>query len=105
MYAKPEILFLGPDEGTAGYVDWATLQRRGAPWWKSFLTGKSPELGGIPHDEYGMTTLSVRAYVNKIYEKLDIDDAKIRKFQTGGPDGVGIQRNFVIKKGKLCWYS
>ncbi|KAF6063746.1 Glutamate/Leucine/Phenylalanine/Valine dehydrogenase family protein [Candida albicans] len=72
LYAKPEILFLGPDEGTAGY---------------SFLTGKSPELGGIPHDEYGMTTLSVRAYVNKIYEKLDIDDAKIRKFQTGGPDG------------------
>ena len=34
-----------------------------------------------------MTTLFVRAYVNKIYEKLDIDDAKIRKFQTGGPDG------------------
>lgn len=89
LYAKPEILFLGPDEGTAGYVDWATLhaRERGAPWWKSFLTGKSPELGGIPHDEYGMTTLSVRAYVNKIYEKLDIDDAKIRKFQTGGPDG------------------
>lgn len=89
LYNKPEILFLGPDEGTAGYVDWATLhaRERGAPWWKSFLTGKSPEIGGIPHDEYGMTTLSVRAYVNKIYEKLDIDDSKIRKFQTGGPDG------------------
>ena len=42
----PEILFLGPDEGTAGYVD-STLhaRERGAPWWKSFLTGKSPELG------------------------------------------------------------
>ena len=80
---------MGPDEGTAGYVDWATLhaRERGAPWWKSFLTGKSPEIGGIPHDEYGMTTLSVRAYVNKIYEKLNIDDATIRKFQTGGPDG------------------
>ncbi|KAI5966150.1 GDH2 [Candida pseudojiufengensis] len=89
LYNKPEILFLGPDEGTAGYVDWATLhaRNRGAPWWKSFLTGKSPEIGGIPHDEYGMTTLSVRAYVNKIYEKLQIDDSKIRKFQTGGPDG------------------
>lgn len=89
LYDKPEILFLGPDEGTAPYTDWATLhaRARGAPWWKSFLTGKSPQLGGIPHDEYGMTTLSVRAYVNKIYEKLDIDDAKIRKFQTGGPDG------------------
>lgn len=89
LYNKPEILFLGPDEGTAGYVDWATLhaKRRGAPWWKSFLTGKSPELGGIPHDEYGMTSLSVRAYVNKIYEQLKIDNAKVNKFQTGGPDG------------------
>lgn len=89
LYNKPEILFLGPDEGTAGYTDWATLhaRSRGAPWWKSFLTGKSPQIGGIPHDEYGMTTLSVRAYVNKIYEKLNIDNSKIRKFQTGGPDG------------------
>ncbi|CUM54255.1 unnamed protein product [Debaryomyces tyrocola] len=89
LYNKQEILFLGPDEGTAQYVDWATLhaKARGAPWWKSFLTGKNPKLGGIPHDEYGMTSLSVRAYVNKIYEKLNIDDAKIRKFQTGGPDG------------------
>lgn len=89
LYNKPEILFLGPDEGTAGYVDWATLhaRARGAPWWKSFLTGKSPAIGGIPHDEYGMTSLSVRAYVNKIYEKLNIDNATIKKIQTGGPDG------------------
>ncbi|CUM66745.1 uncharacterized protein PRCAT00004426001 [Priceomyces carsonii] len=89
LYGHNEILFMGPDEGTAGYVDWATIhaRSRGAPWWRSFLTGKSPEIGGIPHDEYGMTTLSVRAYVNKIYEKLNIDNAKIRKVQTGGPDG------------------
>lgn len=89
LYNKPEILFLGPDEGTAGYVDWATLhaKQRGAPWWKSFLTGKSPTLGGIPHDEYGMTSLSVRAYVNKIYDQLKIDNATIKKIQTGGPDG------------------
>lgn len=89
LYNKPEILFLGPDEGTAHYVDWATqhARERGAPWWRSFLTGKSPQLGGIPHDEYGMTTLSVRAYVNKIYEKLNIDNATVRKIQTGGPDG------------------
>lgn len=89
LYKKPETLFLGPDEGTAGYVDWATLhaRARGASWWKSFLTGKNPKLGGIPHDEYGMTTLSVRAYTNKIYEKLGINSADIRKVQTGGPDG------------------
>lgn len=89
LYGKEEILFLGPDEGTAGYVDWATLhaRARGAPWWRLFLTGKLPTLGGIPHDEYGMTLLLVRAYVEKIYEKLDIKDARITKFQTGGPDG------------------
>ncbi|CAH2352030.1 NAD-specific glutamate dehydrogenase [[Candida] railenensis] len=89
LYKKPEILFLGPDEGTAGYTDWATLhaRKRGAPWWRSFLTGKSPQIGGIPHDEYGMTTLSVRAYVNKIYEKKGIESSSIKKFQTGGPDG------------------
>lgn len=89
LYNKPEILFCGPDEGTAPYVDWAALhaRTRGAPWWKSFFTGKSQQIGGIPHDEYGMTSLSVRSYVNKIYEKLEIDNATIRKVQTGGPDG------------------
>ncbi|KAG0665323.1 NAD-dependent glutamate dehydrogenase [Maudiozyma exigua] len=89
LLGKEEILFFGPDEGTAGFVNWATLhaRSRGCPWWKSFLTGKSQSLGGIPHDEYGMTSLGVRAYVNKIYETLNLNDAKIAKFQTGGPDG------------------
>ncbi|RLV93445.1 hypothetical protein JA1_002529 [Spathaspora sp. JA1] len=102
LYNKPEILFLGPDEGTAHYVDWATLHARdrGAPWWKSFLTGKSPQLGGIPHDEYGMTTLSVRAYVNKIYEKFNIDDSKIKKFQTGGPDGDLGSNEILLSRGE-----
>ncbi|KAK9484929.1 Glutamate/Leucine/Phenylalanine/Valine dehydrogenase-domain-containing protein [Lipomyces starkeyi] len=89
LYKKEEIIFMGPDENTAGLVDWATLhaRERGAPWWKSFFTGKSPELGGIPHDEYGMTSLSVREYVTGIYRKLDIDGTTVRKLQTGGPDG------------------
>ncbi|KAK6464753.1 NAD-specific glutamate dehydrogenase [Scheffersomyces coipomensis] len=102
LYNKPEILFLGPDEGTAGYTDWATLHARdrGAPWWRSFLTGKSPQIGGIPHDEYGMTTLSVRAYVNKIYEKLGLDDSKIRKFQTGGPDGDLGSNEILLSRGE-----
>ncbi|AQZ10169.1 GDH2 (YDL215C) [Zygosaccharomyces parabailii] len=84
-----EILFFGPDEGTAGFVDWATkhARARGCPWWKSFLTGKSPLLGGIPHDEYGMTSLGVRAYVKEIYRALNLEDTVINKFQTGGPDG------------------
>ncbi|AEY98782.1 FAGL040Cp [Eremothecium gossypii FDAG1] len=86
---REEILFFGPDEGTAGFVNWATnhARKRGCPWWKSFLTGKTADLGGIPHDEYGMTSLSVRSYVNKLYETLDLKNTKMNKFQTGGPDG------------------
>lgn len=89
LYGKEEILFMGPDENTADLVDWATehARIRGAPWWKSFFTGKSPKLGGIPHDKYGMTTLSVREYVKGIYRKLGLDPIKVRKMQTGGPDG------------------
>jgi len=89
LYGKQEILFLGPDENTAELVDWATehARTRGAPWWKSFFTGKSPKLGGIPHDHYGMTTLSVREYVTGIYRKLKLDPSTVRKMQTGGPDG------------------
>ena len=89
LYGKQEILFLGPDENTADLVDWATehARKRGAAWWKSFFTGKSPKLGGIPHDAYGMTTLSVREFVKGIYRKLELDPSKVRKMQTGGPDG------------------
>jgi glutamate dehydrogenase len=80
---------MGPDENTADLVDWATehARIRGAPFWKSFFTGKSPRLGGIPHDRFGMTTLSVREYVLGIYRKLNLDPSKVSKLQTGGPDG------------------
>lgn len=93
FYGKNEMLYMGPDENTAGFVDWATLhaKKRGAKFgfpWKAFFTGKSPTIGGIPHDEYGMTTLSVRAYTEGVYKKLNIDDwSKIKKLQMGGGDG------------------
>ena len=89
LYGKEEILFMGPDENTADLVNWATehARKRGAPWWKSFFTGKSPKLGGIPHDTYGMTTLSVREYVKGIYRMKELDPSTVRKMQTGGPDG------------------
>lgn len=89
LLGKEEILFFGPDEGSAGFVNWATnhARKRGCPWWKSFLTGKSQSLGGIPHDKYGMTSLGVRAYVNMLYKTLNLENSPIYKFQTGGPDG------------------
>lgn len=93
LYNEPEMLYMGPDENTAGFVDWATLhaKKRGAAFgfpWKAFFTGKSPTIGGIPHDEYGMTTLSVRAFTEGVYSKLDIKDwSKITKLQMGGGDG------------------
>lgn len=89
LHGQEEILFMGPDENTADLVDWATehARIRGAPWWKSFFTGKSPKLGGIPHDAYGMTTLSVREYIEGIYRKLKLDPKTVSKLQTGGPDG------------------
>lgn len=89
LHGKEEILFMGPDENTADLVDWATehARARGAPWWKSFFTGKGQHLGGIPHDRYGMTTLSVREFVLGIYRKLNLEQKNVRKMQTGGPDG------------------
>lgn len=73
-YGKPEILFLGPDEGTAEFMDWASehAKMRGASFWKAFTTGKSQRLGGIPHDLFGMTTHSIHQYVLGIYEKLSL---------------------------------
>ena len=87
---QKEILFLGPDERTAGeFPTIAALhaKKRGFPMWKSLTTGKSPSIGGIPHDVDGMTTRSVRCYVNGLYKKLGIDGTKLTKFMTGGPDG------------------
>ena len=104
LYGKQEILFMGPDENTADLVDWATehARKRGAPWWKSFFTGKSPKLGGIPHDTYGMTTLSVREYVNGIYRKLALNPATVSKLQTGGPDGDLGSNEILLGNEKYC---
>ena len=76
-------------EGMADMMDWAAstsyfrscsvqepifvvhARERGAEtWWKSFMTGKSAKaLSGIPHDTYGMTSLSIRQYVLGIYKQ------------------------------------
>ena len=89
LYGKEEILFFGPDEGTADYMDWASqhAKDRGMPTWKAFTTGKSQSMGGIPHDLFGMTTHSVHQYVLGIYRKLGLEEEQCTKLQTGGPDG------------------
>lgn len=90
LHGKEEILFLGPDEGTAEFMDWGALhaRERGASWWKSFTTGKTAAtLGGVPHDVFGMTSRSVREYKRGIYKRLSLKEENVTKVQTGGPDG------------------
>lgn len=104
-YGKEEILFLGPDENTANVMDWAALhaKKRGYGFWKAFTTGKGQHLGGIPHDIFGMTTQSIHEYVLGIYEKLGLDETKITKLTTGGPDGdLGSNEILISKDKTLC---
>nr|KAJ3412067.1 NAD-dependent glutamate dehydrogenase [Polyrhizophydium stewartii] len=102
LYNKPEILFFGPDEGTADMMDWASqhARHRGAFFWKAFTTGKSQSIGGIPHDTFGMTTRSVHQYVLGINRKLGLREEAVTKFQTGGPDGDLGSNEIKISKDK-----
>ena len=52
-YGKPEMIFFGPDEGTAPLMDAISFRakERGYPHWRTMTTGKS---FGIPHDTYGI---------------------------------------------------
>jgi len=79
--------------------DLVHARNRGANWWKSFTTGKSAQkLGGIPHDTYGMTSLSVRQYVVGSYKNLNLTETEITKVQTGGPDGdLGSSQCFLFQ--------
>ncbi len=99
---EKEILFLGPDEGTAELMNWAPFyaKRRKYPFWKAFTTGKASKNGGIPHDTYGMTTAGVHEYVLSILEKLDLEEKDISKVQTGGPDGDLGSNEIIISKDK-----
>lgn len=101
-YDREEILFLGPDEGTAEMMDWATLhaRERGYRYWKSFTTGKNPELGGLPHDTYGMTTNGIRQYVRQSLRALGWKEKDCSKFQTGGPDGDLGSNEILLSRDK-----
>ncbi len=52
-YGKPEMVFFGPDEGTAPLMDAVAFRarERGYTHWRTITTGKS---FGIPHDTYGV---------------------------------------------------
>ncbi len=52
-YGKPEMVFFGPDEGTAQLMDEVAYHARekGYQYWRTITTGKS---FGIPHDTYGL---------------------------------------------------
>jgi glutamate dehydrogenase len=102
-YNREVMLFLGPDEGTAGLMDWASQRARVLeyPYWKAFATGKPVEMGGIPHDLYGMTTNSVHQYVLEILDKKGLNEAKITKVMTGGPDGDLGSNEILISKDKI----
>ncbi len=52
---KPEMVFFGPDEGTAPMMDTVSnhARSRGYRYWRTLTTGKS---SGIPHDTYGILT-------------------------------------------------
>ncbi len=52
-YNKAEMVFFGPDEGTAPLMDSVAFRAkdRGYQYWRTMTTGKS---FGIPHDTYGM---------------------------------------------------
>ena len=52
-YGKTEMIFFGPDEGTAPLMDAVSYRARdlGYKYWRTITTGKS---FGIPHDTYGL---------------------------------------------------
>ncbi|MBD3413882.1 MAG: hypothetical protein GF421_05560, partial [Candidatus Aminicenantes bacterium] len=102
-YKKEVILFIGPDEGTAALMEWACsrAQSLGYPYWKAFSTGKPVEIGGIPHDIYGMTTHSVHQFVVKSLDKLGLKEQDVTKVMTGGPDGDLGSNEILVSKDNI----
>ena len=67
------------------------------------MTGKSANLlGGVPHDVYGMTSLSVRQYVLGIYKQLGLREKDITKVQTGGPGMSSLVHTIFSQHVLIC---
>jgi glutamate dehydrogenase len=103
FYGKEAILFLGPDEGTADLMEWASSRAKvlGYPYWKAFSTGKPLKIGGIPHDLYGMTTHSVHQFVLESLSELGLKEEDMAKVMTGGPDGDLGSNEILISKDRI----
>jgi glutamate dehydrogenase len=101
--SEAEVIFLGPDENTAHLMDSACTytQERDYGYWRAFTTGKSSTLGGIPHDTYGMTTRSVRQFVEGTMRKLNLREEECTKLIIGGPDGDLGSNEILLSKEKI----
>lgn len=102
LLPKQEILFFGPDEGTAEFMDMGATRgrERGYPFWKALTTGKGAALGGVPHDVYGMTTMGVHVYVVELLKAVGVKEEDVTKFQMGGPDGDLGSNEILISRDK-----
>jgi glutamate dehydrogenase len=102
MHPHEEILFFGPDEGTAEFMDMGATRgrERGYPYWKALTTGKSAAFGGVPHDVYGMTTMGVHVYVVELLKAVGVAENSVTKFSTGGPDGDLGSNEILISRDK-----
>lgn len=103
FYGREVILFLGPDEGTADLMEWASQRAKALdyPYWKAFSTGKPVRMGGIPHDLYGMTTNSVHQFVSNILARKGLKEENLTKVMTGGPDGDLGSNEILISKDRI----
>lgn len=103
LYGSEEIVFMGPDENTTEFIDWAIEHAgvRGLPWWKSFFAGKSPRLGGIPHGKYSIATLSLWDYIDSIYKSINQDPSAGKKVEIGEPNGENPRNSTVFHENHM----
>jgi glutamate dehydrogenase len=87
---KPEYIYLGPDENMHDeMIEWIAefSKKYGYMPGSAFITSK-PKVG-INHKEYGVTSLGVNVYAEKVLNYIGIDPA-VTPFTvklSGGPDG------------------
>lgn len=90
LFGKPEYLYLGPDENmTNSMIEWIAdySVKVKYPVGTAFISSKPKT--GINHKEYGVTSLGVNVYAEKILKYMGIDP-KSTPFtvkMSGGPDG------------------